>query len=143
MSTPPRPPMKSPPSTPAVPGAALQPVDTPAVGARRDVAEGALSALPCSKRFPARDAGHDVNNPTPDQPGIRIYAPPVYRRPDDGARWSKRHGDTPTAAYACPCGQTGTATGPHGVAALVAEYDAHKAACTGTPATLPEGRTAA
>jgi hypothetical protein len=118
-------------------------VDTAAVGARQVVAEGALSALPRSKPFPAGGARHHVDNPTADQPGIRIYAPPVYRFHDDPARWSKRHGDTPTAAYACPCGQTGTATGPQRVAALVAEYDAHKAACTGTPVTLPEGRTAA
>lgn len=25
-----------------------------------------------------------------------------------GARWSKRYGDTATAAYACPCGHTAT-----------------------------------
>ncbi|KUN45126.1 hypothetical protein AQJ27_22570 [Streptomyces olivochromogenes] len=113
------------------------------MGDPKGVAEGVLSALPRSKRFPVRDARHPADNPTPDQPGIRIYAPPVYRSHDDGARWSKRHGNTPTAAYACACGQTGTATGAHGVAALVADYGAHKDACTGTPAQLTEGRTAA
>ncbi|MYW16763.1 hypothetical protein GT039_14425 [Streptomyces sp. SID2955] len=82
-------------------------------------------------------------DPTPDQPGIRIYAPPVYRHHYDGARWSTRHGDTPTAAYTCACGQTGTATGAPAVAALVAEYEAHASVCTGTPAPLMERRNAA
>ncbi|MDT0469667.1 hypothetical protein [Streptomyces gibsoniae] len=104
--------------------------------------QGVVSALR-SKRFPARDARHSAADPTPDQPGIRIYAPPVYRSHDDGARWSKRTGDTPTAAYACPCGQTGTAIGPRAVAALVAECEAHTSGCTGTPTPLLEGRTAA
>lgn len=83
------------------------------------------------------------SDPTPDRPGIRIYAPPVYRHPNDGARWSTRYGDTPTAAYACPCGHTATATGQQAVADLVTDYAAHKHFCTGTPATLPERRTAA
>ncbi|MBC2904123.1 hypothetical protein H4N64_21315 [Streptomyces sp. PSKA01] len=99
--------------------------------------KGVLSAL-----RPNAQTG-DVSNPTQELPGIRIYAPPVYRDHDDGARWSKRHGDTPTAAYACPCGQTGTATGPRTVAALVSEYGAHKAVCTGAPPTLTVERTAA
>ncbi|MFI9242334.1 hypothetical protein ACIGXF_07040 [Streptomyces sp. NPDC053086] len=81
-------------------------------------------------------------DPTPESPGIRIYAPPVYRHPHDGARWSKRCGDTPTAAYACRCGRTATAAGRQAVADMVAEYDAHKHFCTGTPA-LTERRTAA
>ncbi|MFF6931122.1 hypothetical protein [Streptomyces californicus] len=85
----------------------------------------------------------DPDDPTPERPGLRIYAPPVYRHHYDGARWSKRYGDTPTAAYACHCGQTGTATGPKSLAALVAEYDAHKSGCTGAPAATPEGRAAA
>ncbi|MFJ8105631.1 hypothetical protein [Streptomyces sp. NPDC096132] len=130
MSTPPRPPLKS--VTPSVTGpqAAPQPVDTPAVGGPKVAArKGVLSSL--------------RSDPTPDRPGIRIYAPPVYRHHYDGTRWSKRYGDTPTAAYACPCGHTETATGQHAVAALIAEYYAHKTACTGTPAALPEGRTAA
>ncbi|MFD5946524.1 hypothetical protein ACFWAZ_14860 [Streptomyces collinus] len=82
-------------------------------------------------------------DPTPDAPGIRIFAPPVYRHHYDGARWSTRHGDTPTAAYACTCGQTGTATGPRTVAALVAEYAAHKSGCTGASPTTLERRAAA
>ncbi|MFD0375788.1 hypothetical protein [Streptomyces sp. NPDC127112] len=53
----------------------------------------------------------------------------MYRHHYDGARWSKRFADTPTAAYACRCGQTGTATGQRAVAALVAEYDQHRDLC--------------
>ncbi|MFD5160539.1 hypothetical protein ACFWMJ_21110 [Streptomyces hawaiiensis] len=85
----------------------------------------------------------DPDDPTPERPGLRIYAPPVYRHHYDGARWSKRHSDTPTAAYACHCGQTGSATGPKSAAALVSEYDAHKSGCTGAPVAAPEGRAAA
>jgi hypothetical protein len=104
--------------------------------------KGVVTALPRSNRLPAAEVQPDAD-PTPDRPGIRIYAPPVYRHHYDGARWSKRYGDTPAAAYACTCGQTGTATGPRAVAALAAEYDAHKSACTGKPAAPLEGRTAA
>ncbi|MFF4210714.1 hypothetical protein ACFYZE_15430 [Streptomyces sp. NPDC001796] len=86
---------------------------------------------------------HGADDPTPERPGIRIYAPPVYRSHDDGARWSKRYSGTPTAAYACTCGQTATVTGQHAVAALAAEYDAHKYACTGAPALHTERRNAA
>ncbi|MGW0600656.1 hypothetical protein ACWD11_26505 [Streptomyces sp. NPDC002776] len=82
-------------------------------------------------------------DPTPDAPGIRIFAPPTYRHHYDGARWSTRSGALPTAAYACVCGQTGTATGPENVAVLVSEYDAHRSACTGAPAAPTEGRAAA
>jgi hypothetical protein len=84
-----------------------------------------------------------AGEPTPDRPGIRICAPPVYRHRDDGARWSKRYGATPTASYACPCGQTGTARGQAAVTALVTEYEAHKSDCTGAPAQHTERRTAA
>ncbi|MFE9683022.1 hypothetical protein [Streptomyces sp. NPDC006285] len=104
--------------------------------------QGVVTALARSNRFPARDARPDAD-PTPDRPGIRIYAAPVYRHHYDGARWSKRYGDTPTAAYACACGQTRTATGSDAVAALVSAYDAHRSACAGTPAAPFEGRAAA
>ncbi|MGW6015301.1 hypothetical protein [Streptomyces sp. NPDC055210] len=128
-------------TSPPLAAAAPQPVDAPAVGEPKGAArQGVISALPRSKPFPAETAPRSSGDPTPDRPGIRIYAPPVYRRPKDGARWSKRPGDTPTAAYACPCGQTGTATGLHSVAALISEYDDHKAACTGA---LMEGKAAA
>ncbi|MGW2679334.1 hypothetical protein [Streptomyces sp. NPDC001436] len=70
-----------------------------------------------------------MENPTPEQPGIRIYAAPVYRHHYDGARWSNRYADTPTATYACQCGQTGSATGQRAVAALVAEYAQHRDLC--------------
>ncbi|MEU1414008.1 hypothetical protein [Streptomyces sp. NPDC005731] len=83
------------------------------------------------------------DNPTPDRPGIRISAPPVYRHHWDGARWSKRYAATPTAAYACRCGQTDTARGQQAVADLVTDYDTHKAVCTGAPTALTETRTAA
>ncbi|KUL69618.1 MULTISPECIES: hypothetical protein [unclassified Streptomyces] len=104
--------------------------------------QGVVTALR-SERFRSNEARHDAEDPTPERPGIRIYAPPVYRHHYDGARWSKRHGDTPTAAYACTCGQTGTATGPRPVAALISEYEGHTSGCTGAPTTTQERRTAA
>ncbi|MEU5075674.1 hypothetical protein AB0G76_29565 [Streptomyces asoensis] len=93
--------------------------------------------------FPNRSQVRPGVDPTPDAPGIRIFAPPVYRHHYDGARWSKRYSGTPTAAYACPCGHTAAATGQQAVADLVADYAAHKHFCTGTPAALTERRTAA
>ncbi|MEU6221295.1 hypothetical protein ABZ845_27875 [Streptomyces sp. NPDC047022] len=103
--------------------------------------KGVVSALR-SNRFPTHNTGPSAD-PTPDRPGIRIYAPPVYRDHWDGACWSKRYANTPTAAYACPCGQTDTARGQDAVAALVTEYAAHKHFCTGAPAPRTEGRSAA
>jgi hypothetical protein len=111
-------------------------------GTKGDGRKAVLSALRPNQHR-AGHPRHGTTDPTPDRPGIRIYAPPVYRSHYDGARWSKRYSDTPTAAYACPCGQSGTATGQHPVAALVAEYDAHKHACTGSPAPHTERRNAA
>lgn len=141
MSTPPPPPLEGQQTAPTGPHAAQQIPPRPAVGARKGVAEGVPTALPRPKRFPA-DRGHHSGNPTPEQPGIRIYAPPLYRSHDDRARWWKQNGDTPNAAYACACGQTGTARGAANVAALAAEYADHKAACTGTPASQLERRAA-
>ncbi|QEV68341.1 hypothetical protein CP983_17750 [Streptomyces chartreusis] len=103
--------------------------------------KGVVTALR-SKGFRTSDI-RPAADPTMEQPGIRIYAPPVYRDHYDGARWSKRQGDTPNAAYACPCGQTGRARGRDSVAALVYEYAAHTSSCTGTPAASMEGRAAA
>ncbi|POX54865.1 hypothetical protein [Streptomyces sp. Ru72] len=118
-------------------------MDAAAVGGPKVAArKGVVSALR-SDGFRSDEARHGTEDPTPGRPGIRIYAPPVYRSHWDGARWSKRTGDTPTAAYACTCGQTGTATGAQKVIALAAEYDAHKSVCTGAPAPLLEGRNAA
>ncbi|MFI1046799.1 hypothetical protein ACH4U3_13430 [Streptomyces griseoruber] len=125
-------PLKSVTPTPTAPDAANPAAPPAAVGEPTGAArKGVVTAV-----------GSD---PTPDRPGIRIYAPPVYRHHYDGARWSTRYGDTPTAAYACPCGHTDTdtATGQQAVAELVTDYAAHKHFCTGTPATLPERRTAA
>ncbi|MEU0352397.1 hypothetical protein ABZ302_37110 [Streptomyces sp. NPDC006237] len=121
---------------PIRPYAAPQAVDTAAVGEPKSAARKGVRTSPDPHTA-------DPDDPTPERPGLRIYAPPVYRHHYDGARWSKRYGDTPTAAYACHCGQTGTATGPKSLAALVAEYDAHKSGCTGSPAATPEGRAAA
>ncbi|MFE7435986.1 hypothetical protein ACFU78_23640 [Streptomyces tendae] len=100
--------------------------------------KGVVTAL-----FPNRSTVRPGVDPTPDAPGIRVFAPPVYRHHYDGARWSTRPGALPTAAYACRCGQTGTATGLAAVAALVTEYDAHRSACTGAPVPSCEGRHAA
>ncbi|MFF2381307.1 hypothetical protein [Streptomyces sp. NPDC058108] len=137
MSTRRHPPLKSIPTTPDGPPGAAQPVDTVAVGAPKGVAEGVPTAV--------RPDPHPgtAGGPTPERPGIRIFAPPVYRHPNDGARWSKQYGSTPTAACACSCGLTGTATGALAVAALAADYDAHRSVCTGTVAPLTERRTAA
>ncbi|MGW5787062.1 hypothetical protein ACWEWK_24085 [Streptomyces sp. NPDC003757] len=144
MSTPRRPSLKSITTSTAGPHAAPQPVDTAGVGEPKGVArQGVLTALPRSNRPPAGGPPAAGSDPTPDRPGLRVYAPPVYRHHYDGARWSKRHGATPTAAYACPCGQTDTATGAEAVAALVTEYAAHQHFCTGKPAASLEGRAAA
>ncbi|GGJ43680.1 hypothetical protein [Streptomyces brasiliensis] len=144
MSTPPRPSLKSVSATPDGPDAARWTAPRPIVGGPKGAARKGVVTAFLPDRSPAPDADPAPSpDPTPDHPGIRVYAPPVYRDHWDGARWSKRYGDTPRAAYACTCGQTGTATGQRAVAALVAEYDAHKSACTGTPAPLPERRNAA
>ena len=108
MTAPTPPALDCPTTTSTGPNAAQQPVDSVAVGEPKGAArQGVVTALPRSNR-PAARPGVD---PTPDVPGIRIFAPPVYRHHDDGARWSTRPGALPTAAYACPCGQTGTARG--------------------------------
>ncbi|MEV5338899.1 hypothetical protein AB0K93_10470 [Streptomyces sp. NPDC052676] len=111
-------------------------------GTKSDGRQAVLSALPPA-RHPICRPQPIPDDPTPERPGIRITAPPVYRDHDDGARWSTRLGATPTAAYACPCGQTRTARGAAAVSALVADYEAHKHACTGTPAQHTERRNAA
>ncbi|MGW1322018.1 hypothetical protein ACWD64_05785 [Streptomyces antibioticus] len=142
MSTPQLPHLKSIPSTPESPRAAEPSVGQTAVGEPQGAArQGVVTALR-SKGFRRSDVRPGAD-PTPEQPGIRIYAPPVYRDHYDGARWSKRQGDIPNAAYACPCGQTGAAWGRDSVAALVHEYAAHTSGCTGTPNAFTEGRAAA
>jgi hypothetical protein len=134
MSTRPRPSLKSLPATSTGPRAAAQAALGPAVG------EPTGAALKGVQTSPEPQAG-DSANPTPEQPGLRVYAPPIYRDHYDGARWSKRYGDTPTAAYACPCGQTETATGARAVAALLTKYDIHRDTCS--PRSAEEGRVAA
>ncbi|MFJ6558573.1 hypothetical protein ACIQMV_01695 [Streptomyces sp. NPDC091412] len=143
MSTPPRPRLKSITTAPDGPDVAEPAAPPAAVGEPEGVARQGVRTALRSDRYRTDEARHGTDDATPDRPGIRIYAPPVYRDHWDGARWSKRYGDTPTAAYACACGQTGTATGPRAVAALVTEYAAHKSACTGKPAVPAEGRAAA
>ncbi|MFF1543645.1 hypothetical protein [Streptomyces sp. NPDC058291] len=113
------------------------------MGAPRVVARQGVPAAVRPEKFRSDQARHNTPDPTPERPGIRIYAPPLYRHHKDGARWSKRPGDTPNAAYACVCGQTRTATGVPKVAALAAEYADHQAVCAGAPATVPERRAAA
>ncbi|MEE1667238.1 hypothetical protein RCR19_17100 [Streptomyces sp. WAC07094] len=143
MTAPTPPALDCPTTTQSGPPAAPQPVDTTAVGEPKGAArKGVVTALR-SNQFRASDARHSTPDPTPDRPGIRIYAPPVYRHHWDGARWSTRHGDTPTAACACTCGQTGTARGQQAVADLVTDYDTHKGVCTGAPTALTERRAAA
>jgi len=121
-----------------------EPAPPPAtVGGPKDAArKGVPSALlPDPHPHTGTDGG--MADPTPDRPGIRICAPPVYRHHYDGARWSKRYATTPTAACACTCGHTRTATGQRAVTALVTEYAAHKTTCTGTPTAQPNRRAAA
>jgi hypothetical protein len=68
-----------------------------------------------------------VKKPTPDDPGLHVSAPPIYRSHNDGARWSTHTDTTPTGSYACRCGETAEATGRTQVAALVKQYEEHKA----------------
>ncbi|MFG2424047.1 hypothetical protein ACGFWD_33995 [Streptomyces sp. NPDC048448] len=143
MSTPPPPRLEGQQTAPTGPYAADSAPERPVVGGREGVAEGVPTALSRPKRFPDARRNHSSEDPTPDRPGIRIYAPPLYQSYDDRARWWKQHSDTPTAAYACACGQTRNARGAPNVAALAAEYTDHKTTCAGTPASLPERRPAA
>lgn len=136
----PRPEKHTPPTPPHPRPAALEPDG--GRGTKSDGRQAVLSALrpaPHSTSHPH----HTADDPTPDRPGIRIFAPPVYRHHYDGARWSTRYSAPPTAAYACACGQTGAARGEQAVADLICAYEDHKAACTGTPAPHTERRVAA
>ncbi|WP_019061138.1 hypothetical protein [Streptomyces prunicolor] len=134
MNTPPRPRLKSITPTTAGPRPAQLASPQADLGEPKGVAEGVLTSPDPQTIAP--------DNPTPQWPGIRIYAPPVYRHHYDGARWSKRYADTPTAAYACRCGETAAATGRDEVAELVADYDYHRAV-TCPLRTAQEGRAAA
>ncbi|WP_371670065.1 hypothetical protein OG985_21965 [Streptomyces sp. NBC_00289] len=140
--------MTSPPPTKSLNGprpasAAPQTVDTSAAGEPKGAARKGVPTAVRPEKFRSDQARHTTPDPAPERPGIRIYAPPLYRHHWDGARWSTRPGDSPNAAYACACGQTGTATGAPNVAALADDYAAHKSVCTGESVTLPERRAAA
>jgi hypothetical protein len=135
------PPTKSLPTSTRRPIAAPQPVDTTAVGEPEGAARKGVLSVPCPKPRPDTDPLPDRDDPTPERPGIRIYAPPVYRHPEDGARWSKRLAAIPTAAYACACGKTDTARGLRAVTALVDNYTFHRTRCPLRP--HQEGRAAA
>ncbi|MFH9858594.1 hypothetical protein [Streptomyces sp. NPDC017202] len=136
MSTSARPRLEGQPTPATGPHAARPAAPGPTVGEPQGAArKGVVTAL--------RPGPRPADDPTPDRPGIRIYAPPLYRHPNDGARWSKRLGATPTAAYACLCGEIRTARGQDAVAALATAYAAHKHACTGMPAPDTESRNAA
>ncbi|MEV8595645.1 hypothetical protein [Streptomyces sp. NPDC052012] len=141
MTTPATPRLEGQPAAITGPEAAKSTAPPAAVGEPKGAARKGVVSVLRSNRFPSAGA-HPSADPTPDGPGIRIYAPPVYRHHWDGARWSLRHGRIPTAAYACTCGETGTARGQDAVTALVNEYAAHTSGCTKAPTTL-EGRVAA
>lgn len=134
MSTPARPSLKSLPVTPIGPRAAAHAAPGTAAGEPTGAARKGVQTSP------EPQAG-DSANPTPEQPGLRVYAPPIYRDHYDGARWSKRYSGALTAAYACRCGQTETATGARAVAALLTKYDIHRDTCS--PRSTEEGRAAA
>ncbi|MFD4117077.1 hypothetical protein ACFWSJ_26950 [Streptomyces niveus] len=118
MTAPPNPPIKSLTTTTSPPPAAELRSAPPAVGGWKNVAEG------------VRTGRNREPDPTPEAPGIRIYAPPVYRYHDDPARWSLRTADTPYAAFACACGETANATGLRNATALITRYEEHKEACS-------------
>jgi hypothetical protein len=143
MTTPPRPRLEGQPPQPTGPHPAVTAPPPAVVGEPTGAArKGVVTALR-PDRFCSDEARHTAEDPTPERPGIRIYAPPLYRHHWDGARWSTRPGDTPTAAYACGCGQTNAATGADAVTALAREYAAHTSDCTGVPAARTERRNAA
>ncbi|WP_251829245.1 hypothetical protein [Streptomyces sp. ATCC 21386] len=128
-------------STPTGPRAADSAAPQTAVGEPKGAArKGVPTAL---RPKPQTDAvpPPDPDDPTPERPGIRIYAPPVYRHHYDGFRWSKQPATTPTAAYACACGKTDTARGLQAVAALVDDYNSHRSHCPRR--NQQEGRAAA
>ncbi|MFF2364906.1 hypothetical protein ACFVU0_19765 [Streptomyces sp. NPDC058122] len=81
----------------------------------------------------------DNANPTPQSPGLRIYAPSADERAP-GYPASPSHlelsnnvpqtlGDTPSASYACHCGATDEASGVRGVQAVVKGWNDHGRAC--------------
>ncbi|MFF1740657.1 hypothetical protein [Streptomyces mirabilis] len=117
MTAPSRPPLKSITPTTTTPHAAPQPVDTPAVGEPKGVAEG----VPIAVR-PDPQTG-DGRYPVA---WLHICAP---------------RGAVPTATSRCLCGWDRSAVGKARVLALIADHEAHRDTC---PLRTPqEGRTAA
>ncbi|MCX4589994.1 hypothetical protein OG819_09520 [Streptomyces sp. NBC_01549] len=117
MTAPSRPPLKSVTPTTATPHAAPQPVDTPAVGEPKGVAEG----VPIAVR-PDPQTG-DGRYPVA---WLHICAP---------------RGAVPTATSRCLCGRDRSAVGKARVLALIADHEAHRDTC---PLRTPQkGRTAA
>ncbi|MEU9955525.1 hypothetical protein [Streptomyces sp. NPDC050982] len=114
--------MSNPPPTKSLTGhrpapAAPQPVDTPAIGVPKGVAEGVPTAV-----RPDPQAG-DGRYPVA---WLHICAP---------------RGAVPTATSKCLCGRDRSAIGHGKVHALIADHEAHRDTC---PLRTPqEGRTAA
>ncbi|MFI7009889.1 hypothetical protein [Streptomyces sp. NPDC050145] len=117
MSHPTRSPLEGQPATPTGPQAAPQPVDTPAVGTRKVVAEGVRTALGVDPR------GDDG------------------RRPIAWLTITASGRGTPTAKSWCACGRDLSARGQADVFALVAGHDYHRTVCP--LRNLQEGRAAA
>jgi hypothetical protein len=79
--------------------------------------------------------------PTPESPGLRIYAPAADERAPGypaSPSWLEvsNHvpegpGDTPHASYVCHCGKSAQASGQSGVRAVVSSYEKHAKACGG------------
>lgn len=117
MTDPSRPPLKSITPNTTTPHAAPQPVDTPAVGEPKDVAEGVPIAV-----HPDPQTG-DGRYPVA---WLHICAP---------------YGVTPSASSRCLCGWNRRAFGRTRVLALIANHTAHRDVC---PLRNPqEGRDAA
>lgn len=117
MTTPSRPPLKSITPTTVTPHAAPQPVDTPAVGEPKGVAEGVPIAV----------------RPDPQQGDGRYPVAWLHICAPRGA--------VPTATSKCLCGRDRSAVGKARVLALIADHEAHRDTC---PLRTPqEGRTAA
>lgn len=117
MSTPPRPPLKSLPSTPSGPRAAVQADPGPAVGESKGGAEGVISAL----------------RSDPQQGDGRYPVAWLYICAPRGA--------VPTATSKCLCGRDRSAVGKARVLALIDDHTAHRDACP--LRTTQEGRAAA
>ncbi|MFG2366143.1 hypothetical protein ACGFY3_31600 [Streptomyces mirabilis] len=117
MSAPSRPPLKSITPTKTMPDAAPQPVDTPAVGEPKGVAEGVPIAV----------------GPDPQQGDGRYPVAWLHICAPRGA--------VPTATSKCLCGRDRSAVGKARVLALITDHEAHRDTC---PLRTPQkGRTAA